>query len=52
MINAEDAPAAASDLYTTLALEHGIREAFSGEPYAAGEPTAPQGSAHASGRAR
>ena len=39
MINAEDAP---SGPFTTLALDQGIREAFSGQPCAAGEPVAPQ----------
>jgi len=42
MINAEDAPAAVSEPFTTLALDQGIREAFSGQPCAAGEPLAPQ----------
>jgi CubicO group peptidase (beta-lactamase class C family) len=41
MINAEDAPAAASERYATLALDQGVREAFSGQPCATGEPVAP-----------
>jgi hypothetical protein len=36
MINAEDAPAGVSGLFTTLA-DQGIREAFSGQPCAAGD---------------
>jgi D-alanyl-D-alanine carboxypeptidase len=46
MINAEDAPAGASDLFTTLALDQGIREAFAGQPCAAAEPVAPQALRH------
>ena len=41
MINADEAPAAASELFTTQAVEQGLREAFSGQPCAAGEPVAP-----------
>jgi D-alanyl-D-alanine carboxypeptidase len=48
MINAEDAPAAASELFTAVAVEHGIREAFAGQPCAAGEPVAPQALEHGS----
>jgi D-alanyl-D-alanine carboxypeptidase len=49
MMNAEDAPAAASELFTTLALDQGIREAFSGQPCAAGDPVAPQRLLHVAG---
>jgi D-alanyl-D-alanine carboxypeptidase len=42
MINADDAPAAVSEPFMTLALDQGIREAFSGQPCAAAEPVAPQ----------
>ena len=52
MINADEAPAAASELFTTVAVEQGIREAFSGQPCAAGEPGDPAAvvsDAHANG---
>jgi D-alanyl-D-alanine carboxypeptidase len=48
MINAEDPPAAVSELFNTLAFEHGLREAFSGQPCTAGEPVAPQALRHGS----
>jgi hypothetical protein len=42
MINAEDAPAAVSEPFTSLAVEQGIREAFSGQQCVTGEPIARQ----------
>jgi D-alanyl-D-alanine carboxypeptidase len=45
MINAENAPAAVSEPLS-LAIEQGIREAFSGQPCAAGEPVTPQALRH------
>jgi hypothetical protein len=47
MINAEAAPAAVSGPFT-LAIEQGIREAFSGQPCAAGQSVAPQALRHGS----
>jgi D-alanyl-D-alanine carboxypeptidase len=48
MINAEAPPAAVEEAFTTLAVEQGIREAFSGQPCAAGEPVAPYALEHGS----
>jgi hypothetical protein len=42
MINAEDAPAAASDAFNALGRGQGIRQAFAGQPCAAGEQVAAQ----------
>ena len=41
MINADAPPAAVEEAFTTLAVEQGSREAFSGQPCAAGEPVTP-----------
>jgi D-alanyl-D-alanine carboxypeptidase len=38
MTNAETPPAAVDEVFTTRAVEQGLREAFSGQPCAAGEP--------------
>jgi D-alanyl-D-alanine carboxypeptidase len=49
LINADDAPAAASEAFNTLALDQGIQEAFTGQPCAASEPVTPNAPARVQG---